>query len=57
MWYLHPAKKNNVKKLIFAELLRCMVDRINHIHMSFVHTDAIEALARVGIVSPPIKNE
>ena len=57
MWCLHTAKMNNAEKLMFAELLRCIVDGINHIHMSIVHTNAIEALARVGMASPPIKNE
>ena len=41
--------------MIFAELLRCIVDRIYHIYMYFVHTNAIETILRVGVVSPPSK--
>ena len=49
-----PRKTKNVEK-IFSELLRCIVDRINHIHMYFVNTNAVENIARVGVVSPPRK--
>ena len=56
MWCLHPAKTNS-EKLIFAELLRCKVHRINDIQMSFVHTNAIEIIATVGVASPPSKNK
>ena len=48
---------NNDEKLIFAQLLRCICDRINLIQISFVHTNAIETLAIVGIASPPSKSE
>ena len=54
---LRPAKTKNVEKFIFAELLKCTVDRINHIHMYFQKTNAVETIARVGGVSPPSKNE
>ena len=53
VWCLHPAKKNNAEKLIFAELLWCIVDHINHIYMYFVLTNAIETISRVGVLSPP----
>ena len=54
---LHPAKTKNVENFIFAELLKCTVDRINHIHMYFQKTNAVETISRVGGVSPPSKNE
>ena len=54
---LRPAKTKNVETFIFAKLLRCTVDFINHIHMYFVNTNAVEAISRVGGVSPPSKNE
>ena len=47
----------NPEKLIFGELLRCNFDRINYIHMSFVHTNAIETITTIGVVSPFSKNE
>ena len=58
MLSLHPAKTDNAEKLIFSELLRCIVDRINHIYMYFVHTNAIWAIARVGVwcLHPAEKN-
>ena len=54
---LRPAKTKNVEKFIFAKLLRCTVDGINHIHMYFQKTIAVETISRVGGVSPPSKNE
>ena len=48
---------NNADKLIFAELLRCIVDCTYHIQMSFVYTNAIETVVGVGVVSPYSKNE
>ena len=54
---LCPAKTKNVENFIFAELLKCTVDRINHIHKYFVNTNAVETIARVGGVSPPSNNE
>ena len=48
---------NNAEKLIFAELLRCIVDLINPHHMSFIHANSIETIVRVGVVSQPSKNE
>ena len=46
---------NIAEKLIFAELLTCIADRNNHFQMSFVHSNAIKTIARVGVVSPPSK--
>ena len=54
MWCLHPAKTNNAEKLIFAELLRCICDRIQ---MSFVYINAIETVVGVDVVSPHSKNK
>ena len=56
MWCFLLAR-TNPKKLIFPKLLRCKVDHIYRIQMSFVHTNAIETIAKVGVVSPPSKNE
>ena len=44
MGCLRPAKTKNVENFIFAELLRCTVHHINHIHMYFVNTNAVEPL-------------
>ena len=55
-----PRRKGNIaEKLIFAELIRYIVDHMHHIHVSFVHTNtnAIEAILRVGVVSQPSKSE
>ena len=52
---LHPAKMKNAENLVFAEILRCIVDCINHIYMYFLHTTAIETIPRVGVVSPSSK--
>ena len=57
MWCLRPTKKKNVENFNFSDLLRCIVDRINHIHMYFVHTNPVEIIAREGVVSPPSKTE
>ena len=38
-------------------MLRYFVDCINHIHIYFVSTNAVEAIARVGMLSLPSKNE
>ena len=48
-------KTKNVENFIFSELLRCTVGCINHIHMYFVNTNAVETIAKVGGVSPPRK--
>ena len=39
-----PSKNKNVKNFIFAELLMCIVDCINHIQMYFVSINAIETI-------------
>ena len=57
VWCLHPGNANNAEKLILAELLRCIVDYINHIEMSFVHTNALKTIAKVGVLPPPSKNK
>ena len=54
---LLQSNEKMLKHLIFAELLKCTVDRINHIHMYFVNINAVETIARVGGVSPPSKSE
>ena len=51
MWCLHPAKINIAEKLIFADLLRYIVDDNKHIQVSFVHTNAINTIFGVGGVS------
>ena len=38
-------------------VLRYIVDHIEHIQVSFVHTKATKTIVRVGVVSPPIKKE
>ena len=53
----HPEKTKNVENFMFSELLRCTVDRIDHIHMYFVNTNAVRTIARVGGVPPPRKKE
>ena len=42
---------------IFVELLRCILDCTNNIQMYFVHTNAIETIVGVGVVSLFSKNE
>ena len=39
------------------ELLRCIVVRINHIQISFLHTNAIKTIVRISVVSLRSKNE
>ena len=50
-----PNKINNYEKFIFALLLKCICDHINHIQIYFVHTNAMEIVATVGMASPPSK--
>ena len=51
MWCFYLSKINIAEKLIFSELLRYIVDDIKHIQVSFVHTNAIDTIVRVGGVS------
>ena len=43
-------QNRNVVKNIFADLLRCIVDCINHICMYFVCANAVNTIAEVGVV-------
>ena len=56
MWYLLPAKTKSIKNnFIFANLLRCIVDHIIHIHIYFIYTNTIDTIAGVDVVSPKQK--
>ena len=53
-----PSKKQEILKIfIFAELLRFIVDCVDHIHMCFVSTNVVETIVEVGVVSPPKQKE
>ena len=45
-----PSKNRNVAKYIFGDLLRCIVDCINHICMYFVCANTVNTIAEVGVV-------
>ena len=49
--------KQKVEIFIFGDMLRYFVDCINHIHIYFVSTNAVEAIARVDMLSLSSKNE
>ena len=51
-----PSKNRKKLKIIFADLLRCIVDHIIHIHIYFIYTNTVEIIAGVNVVFPQSKN-
>ena len=51
-----PSKKEKCLNFILAELLRCIIDHIVHIHMYFIYINTVEIIAGVVVASPPSKN-
>ena len=47
--------KDKILKSYFADLLKCVVDCINHSYMYFVCTDTVETIVRVDMVSSASK--